>query len=77
MNGSGCCTAKWDRASDSGRALKHAVEMDFRSVSAHDALGLWYESVGQVNAALTEYHHSVNLDPDDTAAKIAIMRLEK
>ena len=30
-----------------------------------------------VNAALTEYHHSVNLDGDDTAAKIAIMRLEK
>jgi hypothetical protein len=38
---------------------------------------LWYESVAQANAALIEYQHSLNLDPDDTAAKIAIMRLEK
>ena len=40
-------------------------------------LALWYESVAQANAALIEYQHSLNLDPDDTAAKIAIMRLEK
>jgi Tfp pilus assembly protein PilF len=65
------------RSEESGRALKHAVEMDSGSVSAHDALALWYESVAQANAALIEYQHSLNLDPDDTAAKIAIMRLEK
>jgi Tfp pilus assembly protein PilF len=65
------------RSEESGRALKHAVEIDAGSVSAHDALALWYESVGQVSAALLEYHRSLNLDTDDTAAKIAIMRLEK
>jgi Tfp pilus assembly protein PilF len=64
------------RSDESGRALKHAVEIDGGSVSAHDALALWYESVGQMNAALLEYRRSLNLDADDTGAKIAIMRLE-
>jgi protein O-mannosyl-transferase len=65
------------QSEESGRALKRAVDLEFRSVTAHDALALWYESVGQANAALTEYHSSLGLDPDDSAAKRAIMRLEQ
>ncbi len=61
---------------EAGAALHRAVELDPRSVSAHDALALWYESTQQNAKALAEYRLSIDLYPFDNVAKRAIVRLE-
>jgi len=73
----GLLNGEMGQREESGRALKRAVAIDPGSVSAHDALALWYESTGQASAALAEYRNSLSLDADDTAAKIAVIRLQE
>jgi tetratricopeptide (TPR) repeat protein len=60
---------------EAGLALQKAVDSDPRSVAAHDAFGLWYETVANRLAAEKEYRTSLALDPNDRAARVGIARV--
>jgi tetratricopeptide (TPR) repeat protein len=60
------------RSDEAGVALHKAIELDPTSVSAHEALGLWYESIHDYAAAAAEHARSVALDPNDRNAQAAL-----
>jgi tetratricopeptide (TPR) repeat protein len=60
------------RSDEAGVALHKAIELDPNSVSAHEALGLWYESIHDYAAAEAEHARSVALDPNDRNAQAAL-----
>lgn len=65
------------RSDEAGLALQKAVDLNPRAGSAHAALGLWYESVRNYDAAQREYTTSVSLDPHDNAARYALIRVQQ
>jgi Tfp pilus assembly protein PilF len=65
------------RTDEAGVALHKAVELDPSSVSAHEALALWYESIHDYAAAEGEHAKSVALDPDDRNASAAFDRVHE
>jgi Tfp pilus assembly protein PilF len=56
-------------------ALQRAVEVAPNSTSAHDALGLWYESMHDIEAAENEYRKGASLDPNDWESRVALTRI--
>jgi Flp pilus assembly protein TadD len=50
------------RIGEAGQSLREAVALDPRSASAHEALGLWHESVNDLEGAEREYRESLRLD---------------
>jgi protein O-mannosyl-transferase len=60
-----------------GLSLQKAVELDPKSVGAHDAFGFWYETVANLKAAEKEYRASLALDPNDRAAQAGIARVHQ
>jgi Tfp pilus assembly protein PilF len=62
---------------EAGMALQKAVESDPGSVGAHDAFGIWYESVDNLKAAEKEYRTSLALDRYDRAAQLGIARVRQ
>jgi hypothetical protein len=57
---------------EAGDALRHAVELGPDSVTAHEALALWYRGMGDLAAAEQEYAKSLLIDPLDPNARAAI-----
>jgi tetratricopeptide (TPR) repeat protein len=60
---------------EAGRALQKAVDLDPKSVGAHNAFGLSYEAVHNPKAAERQYRASLALDPNDLAARAAMARV--
>src|SRR6185369_3731635 len=60
-----------------GEALQKAVEIEPNSVSAHEALALWYEKTENFTAALEEHAKSLALDPYDKHARFSRARLQQ
>jgi hypothetical protein len=73
----GLLYAEMQRSGDAGAALRTALEIDHNSVTAHNAMALWYESVGNLQSAESEYRTVLALDRDDPKAPAALERLRQ
>jgi Flp pilus assembly protein TadD len=62
-------------SAEAGAALKKAVEIGPENSDAHSALGLWYESIGDRNAAIAEYKQTVELNQYNAEARTGLLRL--
>jgi Flp pilus assembly protein TadD len=63
------------RSAEAGAALQKSVALGPLNSEAHSALGLWYESVGQKDAAIAEYKRTVELNQYNAEARTGLMRL--
>jgi hypothetical protein len=63
------------RVQESGEALKAAVALAPGSATAHEALALWHESLGDLQNAEMEYGKSLALNPHDPNLQAALMRV--
>jgi Tfp pilus assembly protein PilF len=58
-----------------GDAFHHAVQLDPASVTAHEALAHWYQSMGDLRDAEREHERSVAIDPHDETARAALSQV--
>jgi hypothetical protein len=73
----GLLYAEMSNYTEAGVALRKAVALDPKSIGAHNALGLWYESTSNLQAAENEYRTSLALNGNDRAARIGIVRVHE
>jgi Flp pilus assembly protein TadD len=71
----GLLYGEMNRSGEAGEALRRAVELDSRSVTAHKAMALWHESVGDLRSAKREYEAVIALDRHDAEARRALDRV--
>src|SRR5579875_643920 len=62
---------------EAGDAFRHAEELDPGSITAHEAMGLWYRGMGDLAAAEKEYRTSLSIDPLDPTARAAIAQVRE
>jgi len=72
----GLLEGEMGRKDAAGLALQQAVRLNPRDSSAHSALGLWYESLGNAPCALREYRAALTSDPHNNEALGGLGRLE-
>jgi hypothetical protein len=65
------------RSEEAGAALLEAVRIDPKSVTAHKAMALWYESVRNLSMAEREYRASLALDRNDWNARFGLERVRR
>lgn len=65
------------KRSEAGDALQKAVRLDPRSVPAHNALALWYESVKDLANAEREYVSSLAIDPGNRTARTRLVGVRR
>jgi tetratricopeptide (TPR) repeat protein len=63
------------RVEESGEALKAAVALEPGSATAHEALALWHESLGDLRNAELEYEKSLALNPHNPNLQTALTRV--
>lgn len=63
------------RVREAGEALQAAVNLNPTSASAHGALGLWHESLGDYDAAEAAYRKALSLRPEDPSVRLGLARL--
>jgi tetratricopeptide (TPR) repeat protein len=65
------------RLTDAGAALEKAVQLEPGSGNARSALGLWHESVHDLDAAVREYRTALQLDPHNREAHEGLARIQR
>jgi hypothetical protein len=73
----GLLYGEMSRVEEAGAALRMAIDLDTGSVTAHKAMALWYESVGNLASAEREYATVVGLDRNDSQARFVLGRLRR
>jgi hypothetical protein len=71
----GLLYGEMDMPLEAGLALRKAVAVAPHSTTAHDALGLWYESMHDIQAAEGEYRTGAALDPNDWESRVGLARI--
>jgi hypothetical protein len=73
----GLLYGEMNRSEEAGAALRTAIDLDPASVTAHKAMAMWYEWVGNLVMAEREYVTILALDRNDWKAPFAIQRLRQ
>jgi tetratricopeptide (TPR) repeat protein len=73
----GLLHGEMSQAEEAGAALRTAIELDPNSVSAHKAMALWYESIGNLASAEQEYRTVLGLDRNDGNARFALDQIRR
>jgi tetratricopeptide (TPR) repeat protein len=71
----GLLYGEMNRLDDARSALRRAVELDPSAASAHRALALCHEALGDLPAAEREYRVALNMEPYDGAARSGFARV--
>ena len=66
-----------NHSEEAGAALQTAVTIDPASVTAHKALAMWYEWVGNLGQAEREYLTILTLDRHDSTVPFALERVRQ
>jgi len=65
------------KRTEAGAALQKAVDLDPRSVEAHNSLALWYEWTDNLTAAEQQYEASLAIDPTDRSTQVRLERVRR
>jgi len=71
----GLLYGEMNRLEDARTALRRAIELDPGAASAHRALALCHEALGDLPAAEREYRVALNMEPYDGAARSGFARV--
>ena len=71
----GLLYGEMNRLDDARSALRRAVELDPSAASAHRALALCHEALGDLPAAEREYRVALSMEPYDGAARAGFARV--
>jgi tetratricopeptide (TPR) repeat protein len=73
----GLLYGEMSRSEEAGTALRAAVDLDPKSLTAHKAMALWCESVGNLGLAEHEYATILTLNRNDWKARFALERVRQ
>lgn len=73
----GLLYGEMNRSTDAGIALQTAIDLDPQSPTAHKAMALWYESIGNLKRAAEEYSKSLSLNSADREARLGLFKVRQ
>jgi tetratricopeptide (TPR) repeat protein len=73
----GLLDSEMGRIEEAGAALRKAEQLGQRNSAAHSALGLWYESVGNVADAEREYREALAIYAYSPEAQAGLARIQR
>jgi hypothetical protein len=73
----GLLDSEMGRTEEAGAALRKAEQLGPGNSAAHSALGLWYESVGNIAEAEREYRAALDIYVYSTEARAGLARIRK